>query len=152
MERGYLRFDQHDLAAAEQDSRKAIALDPENAAAYNTLGLILRQKNQIEEALAAFGEAIRVSPQYFKAHLNRGETRYRQGDQAGALADFEKAIEIAPKEAWGYNDRGWARRTQGDFDGAIADFKKALELDPDFKKARANLDEALATKPATRQE
>jgi tetratricopeptide (TPR) repeat protein len=99
----------------------------------------------MKEALAAFDDAIRVSPKYVKAYLNRGELRYRQGDRSGGLADFERAIEIAPKEAWGYNDRGWVRRAQGDFEGAIADFKKALELDPDYKKARANLNEALET-------
>jgi TolB-like protein/Tfp pilus assembly protein PilF len=91
---------------------KAIALDPEYAAAYATLALS-------EYALAD-----------------------STGDAAGqrqAMADAERAVTLAPQEADGYASRGVLRmNVSWDWNGAEADLEKALALDPAADKTQGN--------------
>jgi TolB-like protein len=92
--------------------RKAIALDPDYAAAYASLALS-------EYALAD-----------------------STGDAAGqkqAMADAERAIILAPQEADGYASRGVLRMNGNwDWNGAEADLQKALALDPASDKVQGN--------------
>ncbi len=91
---------------------KAIALDPEYAAAYASLALS-------EYALAD-----------------------STGDAAGqrqAMADAERAANLAPQEADGYASRGVLRmNVSWDWNGAEADLEKALALDPAADKTQGN--------------
>jgi len=91
---------------------KAIALDPDYAAAYASLALS-------EYALAD-----------------------STGDAAGqreAMADAERAITLAPQEADGYASRGVLRmNVSWDWNGAEADLEKALALDPAADKTQVN--------------
>ena len=84
--------------------RKAVALDPDDAAAY--VGLTLAE--------TAIADAT--------------------GDDAGnrrALAAAERAVVLAPDLAAGYAVRGYMRYSYAwDWGGAQADFEKALALDP----------------------
>jgi TolB-like protein len=91
---------------------KAIALDPDYAAAYASLALS-------EYALAD-----------------------STGDAAGqrqAMADAERAVTLAPQEADGYASRGVLRMNGSwDWNGAEADLEKALALDPAADKTQGN--------------
>ncbi len=91
---------------------KAIALDPDYAAAYASLAL----------------------SEYVLADST--------GDAAGqrqAMADAERAVTLAPQEADGYVSRAVLRmNVSWDWNGAEADLKKALELDPASDKAQGN--------------
>ncbi len=91
---------------------KAIALDPDYAAAYASLAL----------------------SEYVLADLT--------GDRAGqrqAMADAERAITLAPQEANGYASRGVLRmNVSRDWNGAEADLEKALALDPASDKVQGN--------------
>jgi TolB-like protein/Tfp pilus assembly protein PilF len=91
---------------------KAIALDPDYAAAYANLAL----------------------SEYVLADLT--------GDAAGqrqAMADSDRAVTLAPQEADGYAARGVLRMTfLWDWDGAEADLEKALALDPASDKVQGN--------------
>jgi tetratricopeptide (TPR) repeat protein len=45
-----------------------------------------------------------------------------------------------------YANLGMLLQKQGNLDEAIESYKKALQIDPNFQKARENLDTALAQK------
>jgi TolB-like protein len=91
---------------------KAIALDPEYAAAYASLAL----------------------SEYVLADST--------GDAAGerqAMADAERAVTLAPQEADGYASRGVLRMNiSWDWNGAEADLQKARALDPASEKVQGN--------------
>ena len=91
---------------------KAIALDPDYAAAYASLAL----------------------SEYARADST--------GDTAGrthAMADAERAVTLAPQEADGYASRGVLRMNfSWDWNGAEADFEKALGLNPASEKVQGN--------------
>jgi tetratricopeptide (TPR) repeat protein len=92
----------------------------------------------VPETLRAYGEAIRLKPDFMEAYLNRGVARGAGGDLPGAIADYSEAIRLKPDDAKAYSNRGVARRSGGDLPGAIADFDEAIRLKPDSAKAYNN--------------
>lgn len=88
--------------------RRAVALDPDYAAAYAALG---------------YAEVFTADDM---TDMKDAEAAYARG-----LAAAQKAIELAPDLADGYAARGWMRSNFiWDWDGAKADLDKALVLDP----------------------
>src|SRR6266700_548872 len=117
--------------------RKAIALDPNYAAAYAGLSFALfyvadtrGDATMLPEALATAEKAVALAPEQSDGYVARGRFRSTFGfDWAGAQADYAKALE---------GDRGdsTARRryaqlwgTLGRLPEAVAHAKKASELD-----------------------
>lgn len=56
-------------------------------------------KGELDDAIGAFSEAIRLDPSYALARYNRGLVRQRKGELDKALADFNKAIDLDPAYA-----------------------------------------------------
>jgi tetratricopeptide (TPR) repeat protein len=48
--------------------RKALAIKPDFAEAYNNLGVIFQDQGKLEEAIEAYNKAISIKPDYAKAH------------------------------------------------------------------------------------
>lgn len=84
-----------DSEAARQAIDEALALDPENAAALNQLGMLLRRNGNFPEAEAAYLKAVTVSPEYALAHYNLGVLNelYLQRLEP-ALQHFERYQEL----------------------------------------------------------
>ncbi len=59
-------------ADAITDIDAALAIDPNNAAALNQKGLLLRKNGNFTEAEAAYLKAVTASPEYALAHYNLG--------------------------------------------------------------------------------
>lgn len=124
---------------------KVIEIDPKNALAYTSRGLVRYKLGDLDGALADHNKAIQLDPALPEAYTNRGGVRLAQGDEKGALADHSKAIELNPKSAEAYSNRGLVKLALGDPDGAIVDFDKALKLDPFYPNgARAYTNRATA--------
>jgi len=66
----YFSLQQTDLA--EQAFRQAIKLNPDDAVAYNHLGILQRHKGRFQEALNQYQRAIEIDADYAPAHLNLG--------------------------------------------------------------------------------
>ena len=90
-------------------------------------GMIYAMWNEIDLALKDFGMAIKLQPDYFVAHLNRGVVHRNDGRYEQALQDFGKVIELKPSVYAGYSNRGEVYRLKSDFDRAIVDYTKAIE-------------------------
>jgi tetratricopeptide (TPR) repeat protein len=112
----------------------ALHLDPEHASAHNSRGLIRTRLGQLDPALADFGEAIRLAPDWFLPYLHRAQTHHGLGRFDAALADYDRAIELAgsagdPMVALAYCRRGEARYDQFQEVEAEADFAEARRRD-----------------------
>ncbi len=59
---------------AIEDYNQAIALNPQDADAYNNRGYTYYLLKKYEEAMEDFNQAIALAPQYAKAYNNRGLT------------------------------------------------------------------------------
>lgn len=84
-----------DDEAAREAIDESLALDPDNAAALNQLGMLLRRNGKFLEAEAAYLKAVTVSPEYALAHYNLGVLNelYLQRLEP-ALQHFERYQEI----------------------------------------------------------
>jgi Flp pilus assembly protein TadD len=67
---GSVFFRLHNYEAAGEAFRKAIAIKPDYANAYNSLGMALANQGQLEEARAEFQTALQVDPRHRSAAEN----------------------------------------------------------------------------------
>ncbi|MDX2106375.1 MAG: tetratricopeptide repeat protein [Candidatus Melainabacteria bacterium] len=98
-----------------------------------------------KEALSDWNSLIGKESSAYNAYFQRGNLKYKMGDNSGALNDLSSAIEKFKNE---YNDyyliqmlykRGLIYRALGETDKAIADFDKVSSMDnrSDAKLAKA---------------
>jgi serine/threonine protein kinase/Tfp pilus assembly protein PilF len=161
-----------DIERAIAGYRRAIALDPNYAAAYSGLSFtetaianssqdaagFVRARGAVEKALA-------LAPQFVDAYRARALLRLETLDFAGARADSEKAVALAPGDSAVQSLYGVQIAAFGRINQAIAAMNKAIELDPlngfawaneglfltdihDYAAARRALDRALAISPS----
>jgi tetratricopeptide (TPR) repeat protein len=108
----------------------------DEALAHSKQGIALHKKNELEQAIAEYDQAVKLYPRSAEVYYNRG-LAYRQKDNMDqALLDYTQAILLDPKYIPAYANRGYAFYKLGDFDRALADFDKILEFDPANAEAK----------------
>jgi tetratricopeptide (TPR) repeat protein len=90
------------------------------------------------DAMADFDRAIELNPRFAPAFFNRGELRYKLGDDQGALDDYTQAIKVGPPDAPMYSSRGHAFYRIKRFGDALRDYGMAISLDPENAAAMVN--------------
>jgi len=123
-------------------------LDPEESTACVQRGVALRQKGEIDKALAEFSRAVQLDPLNALAFQGRGNAYSTRGDYDQAIADYTKALALEPKLPLTYVNRGLAFVKKKDIVRAITDYSKALELDPKQPLAYLNRGSAHARQGA----
>jgi tetratricopeptide (TPR) repeat protein len=86
------RFD-----AAVVAARAAIAEQPDDAEALNTLGTALAQLGQLEESVSAYRACAAAAPTLYKPHANLAKILPKLGRAEEALAAARRAVELAPE-------------------------------------------------------
>ncbi len=82
----------------EQSMRRLIALNPENAHAYNALGYSLADRNlRLDEARALIERALVLAPNDPHIIDSLGWVLYRQKDNAGAARELARAYALSPE-------------------------------------------------------
>lgn len=99
------------------------------AAAHVADGLSRAWHNDLDGAIAAFDQAIAVSPRLSFAYLNRGLAYAHKGELKRALADLDQAVRYGPNAARNYYGRSLVWRQRGDAKRAEADQARAIALD-----------------------
>jgi serine/threonine-protein kinase len=77
----------------------AAALSPDSPGCLLNLGVALRDKGQLDEAIACDRKAIELDPKYAAAHTALGSALFDKGQFDEAIASYHKAIELDPKYA-----------------------------------------------------
>ena len=89
-------------------------LSPTTCKAYSGLVLALKDQGKLDEAVAAYREAIRLKPDNALAHFNLGGVLRAQGDFAGSLAMFRKGHELGSKQpGWRHPSAQWVADAEG---------------------------------------
>ncbi len=91
-----------------------------------------------EDEIQYYSEAIRLSPKYTDAYINRGNSRGALGDRAAAIKDYDEAIRLNPEYADAYGNRGISHYALGDQAAAIKDYDEAIRLNPDDSESYHN--------------
>jgi tetratricopeptide (TPR) repeat protein len=122
---------QNKYAEAEKAAREAIRLAPQNASAHYVLARALDPQNgRTEETLAAYREAVRLSPYWGTALRTFGEALREANQPDEAIEILRRAIGAEPTNADGYYDLALASMDAKKWDMAAAAFELYLERDP----------------------
>jgi tetratricopeptide (TPR) repeat protein len=123
------------LKAAQQ----AIQLSRESPEVHITMGALLREMGQREEALKEFNEALRLDPQKAETHRELGTTYAALKDPAKAEKAYQMAITLDPNSWSGYSHLGVFYLFQGRYKEAAKNFKEVIVLTPDNPRGLTNL-------------
>ena len=118
------------LRTAEEQYRRAIALDGDNGDAHNNLGTILVQMERPAEAEKAFAEASRCQPRNPVPLVNLARLLGADGRDAEAEQLLRRACELDPTDVKLLIDLGTSLARQGRFADAVPCYEAALELEP----------------------
>ena len=129
-----------DVRAAIDSYDRAVALDPEFAAAYARASrsharmywfYFDRSKARLQLARTALDRAMELRPDLADAHIAAGYLRYwGDGDYAGALRAFDAARGLEPNNAEVIAATGYILRRQGRWREAVQRLEDAMSLDP----------------------
>lgn len=118
---------------------QAITLNDTVPAYHCNLGNALRALDQLEDALTAYEDTLRLAPEHVLAQSNRGNVLLDLGRAAEALTAYETALQIRPEYAEGHSNRSRALMALGRPDEAAAACEAALRLRPSLVEAYISL-------------
>lgn len=114
--------------------------------AYNNLGLALKDRGRIGDAISQYQTAIRLDPNFGKAYVNLGNAYKAEGRLEMAIQQYQTVLRLNPNYAEVYNNLGVAYKAEGQLDNAIQQYQTALRLNPNYAEAHNNLGNACARK------
>lgn len=106
-------------AGAEADSRKAIKLNPADAAAVASLGVVLTETGRYEEAQAVLDQAVALNPKAPLANAERGLLYLLTERTEDARRDLDTAYAADPTYHPALNCKALALLKEGETDAAI---------------------------------
>jgi tetratricopeptide (TPR) repeat protein len=106
------------LAEGEQAARRAVALQPGMAGAWNNLGIILQEALKLDESLSCLEHALALAPNDAQTINNLANTFKRLGLASEAERRWRAALELRPDYAEAYSNLANLYNDQGEFDRA----------------------------------
>jgi tetratricopeptide (TPR) repeat protein len=133
----FYRLDDGPNAIAE--ARTALSMDPQNAEAYQFLGLALYSNGQYSAAAHAFDESLARDSANPDTYYDLGITLHAAGDQAAAITAYRQAIRLKLAFWEAHSNLGLIWHEEKRLDDAIAEYREAKRLAPDEASVRNNL-------------
>jgi TolB-like protein/Flp pilus assembly protein TadD len=124
----------------EQAIDRALTLDPNNALSFGARGLLSRDLNRTEEAVAAYRRAIELNPNdaypyvWLSGVLGRDITGFDE-----AISLVERAYELDPRNVFVMGTYAGQLAGRGDYEGALAIYRRSITLEPDSPRAYNNI-------------
>jgi tetratricopeptide (TPR) repeat protein len=116
----------------------ALRLSPDYPPAHASLGLLLKDRGDLDGAIVQFESVVRVNPRYAGVHFELGQCLARKGDIDRAIRHFQEALRLTSSgEASSkanlvaiYGSLGWCWQQRGEPERSAECYRKAAELDP----------------------
>jgi len=135
---GYYRFYYDwDWAAAEQEFRMAIALNPNYELAYDWYGYYLTAMKRYDEAIAIFKKAAELDPLSVPIITDIGFSFYYGGNYDEAIKKLKLSLEMNPGFGPAHLWLGRTFQQKQMFDSAIIEYKNTLKAIVDWPVALA---------------
>ncbi len=115
----------------------------DNADLLQLHGLICAKLGNMQAAIHAFSQAIKLVPDNAIYHNNLSTAYKHIGQLDLASQHLHEAVRIAPNNAETYNNLGALQYSQGQITAAIPLFEKAIRLNPNNWEAHYNLANSL---------
>jgi serine/threonine-protein kinase len=119
-----------DWTGAEEEFRRAIALNPSYATARQWYADYLVVLGRVNEAQAQIFRAQSLDPLNPVIRTDMGMTRYYSEDYAGAVEQYRKTLELDPEFLLAHVYLGLAHLHHGATDEAIREFELASRIAP----------------------
>ena len=116
--------------------RLSLEILPSFLRARNNLGVALKRRGRMEEAIVEYKTAIEIDPKFAEAHSNLGSAYYSMGRIDDAVEQFRIAAKAAGSNAYYYHHLGVVQYQLKNYDEAIKQFEKALSNDSTLADAR----------------
>ena len=113
---------------AQTELQKAHSLAPNNPLILTSLAEVLLQLDRAPAAMEHVGEALRLSPEFARAHDVKGAILLRQRLPVLAAESFGRAVALSPRNAAYRVHRASAYLVLEDEAGMCADFQSACAL------------------------
>lgn len=126
-----------DEALAEFE--KALALDPYNAQALYSRGLVYQSEKQHQQAIEDFSSAHGLTPQRAEPLVARAISYLALDKVKEAVTDLDEAVQADPNSALAWSNRGLAYEKLGDKEKAKASYSRALAIRPRDDAAKNGL-------------
>lgn len=128
-----------DLAAAESELRRALERDELAVAAYAALGRVLTLDGRVEEAVEAYGSALRLLPSYGEVAMELAELERQRGRYEAAIGVQIELLTLDPYHTDILCQLGRVLLESGRKSDASFAFRRVLRLDPDHEGALEGL-------------
>ena len=128
------KFDQ-----AQECYLKSLELDANNPDANHLLGLIYKNRGEIDNCINYIKKAIKIDANNFTFYFNLGRAYHQKRDLKKSVEAFKKAISIKSDYHEAYFNMGIAYEDFNHFKNAISSYAKALEINPNHIDAKFNM-------------
>ncbi len=128
--RGIVKYELGQFAAAIEDYTTAISLKPNFADALNNRGNAYAALNQFQNAAQDLQAALKFNDNSAVTHNNLGSVYLSQKIFDAAIAEYTRALQINPGFADAYYNRAIAHYAKGNQSAALNDAKAATTLNP----------------------
>ena len=125
--------------ASEEELRRRIEKDPDDATALDALGLLLRNAGEVNAALDCFKKAVMAEPDHIEAQLHMAETLLDLDQFTAAVTAYRRLTTLIPEFAPIYTALGVALKRSGDVAAAMNCYEQAMALDPQDPEPVFNL-------------
>ncbi|WP_199249876.1 tetratricopeptide repeat protein [[Phormidium] sp. ETS-05] len=132
-----------ELETAEQIYRQILQQQPKLIAAWNNLGILLKDMGRVAEAIPCYDQALALAPDAAHIHNNKANALVKLGELDAAISHYQQSITLVPDYADAYYGMANALATKGELDAAVASYRKAIEINPNYTEAYNNLGNAL---------
>jgi hypothetical protein len=120
----------------------ALEVVPTFQRARNNLGVGLRRRGKVQEAIEQYNMAIEAEPEFADAHANLGAAYYGLGRIDDAVRELEIASSQAGSNAYFHHHLGVVYYRLEKYDDAIKSFRSALSRESGMASARYYLGES----------
>ena len=125
-----LDLDREQPTAALAKLARSIAVDPDNVLAYCVRGDMSMQADRVEDALADYAHAARLSPRLIDAWSGQALALARLGRRSEAIAANRAALALAPNDFITHRNLALLYRDTGQPTLALAEARAALAVAP----------------------
>jgi len=138
----YMFYYKWDWAAAEQEFRKAISMNPNHELAYDWYGYYLTAMQRYDEAQVVLEKASSLDPLSSPIAMDIGFSLYYSGAYDEAMAALKTALDLNPKNPIAHIWMGRSLQAKQRYNEAISEYKQALEVTPGWNVAWAQIGNA----------
>lgn len=142
-EKAYTLLEQEKYEDAIANCKQAIEKHPEEdrrSVTYVTYGNALDGLKKTDESLAVYDEGIKLFPNSYMLHFNKGVTLASVKKYDEALLCYQKSVTIKPTHPGSHNGMARILRVQKKRIPALLAYCRFLVIEPQSKRAKENLE------------